>query len=117
MIVEREQAAQRFFAGGGAYRVADAVVFGQRFDFVEIVAKIEIAPPVSVADHPVKFAVQAAQFQHDAVNWIVPAVQQTGFDFRSALPKTVNDHLKTYFSGHRRFYGTLFACEPTVSSL
>ena len=61
-MIKREQTAQDFFAGGRADRVADAVVFGQGFDFVEVVAEVEGLSPVRVADGFVELAVQAAEF-------------------------------------------------------
>ena len=67
LVIERQQAAQDFFAGGGADRVADAVVFGQGFDFVEVVAEVEVLPAVGVADGFVEFAVEAAQFEEALV--------------------------------------------------
>jgi hypothetical protein len=38
LVVQRQQAAQHFFAGGWADRITDAVVLRQRLDLVEIVA-------------------------------------------------------------------------------
>lgn len=62
-MVEGEQTAQDFLAGGGADGVTDAVVLRQSFDFVEVVAEIQVGPAVGVTDGVVQFAVQAAQFE------------------------------------------------------
>ena len=63
LVIEGEETAQDFFAGRGADRVADAVIFRQGFDFVEIVAEVKVVPAVSIADSVIEFAVQAAQFE------------------------------------------------------
>ena len=62
-VVFGEEAFEDFLAGGGADGVADTVVFGEGFDFDEIVAEVEVVPAVGVADGEVEFAVQAAQFE------------------------------------------------------
>ena len=75
-MVFGEQAFEDFLAGGGADGVADAVVFGEGFDFDEVVAEVEVGPAVGVADGEVEFAVQAAQFEDALV---------AGFGFRQRL--------------------------------
>lgn len=61
--VQGEQSFEDFLAGGWAYCKAEAVVFGEGFEFVEIVAQIEVGPAVGVADGDIEFAVQAAEFE------------------------------------------------------
>ena len=81
-MVFGEQAFENFFAGGGADGVADAVVFGEGFDFDEIVAEVETIQTVSVADGDVEFAVQTAQFE-DAL--------ETGFGFSNGFLADLGD--------------------------
>jgi hypothetical protein len=50
LVVEGEEAAEDFLAGGGADGVADAVVFGQRLYFVEIVVELEVLPTIRITD-------------------------------------------------------------------
>lgn len=50
VVVEGEEAAEDFLAGGGADGIPDTVVFRQGFDFVEVVVELEALPTVSVAD-------------------------------------------------------------------
>ncbi len=81
-MVFGEQALEDFLAGGGADGVADAVVFGEGFDFDEVVAEVEIGPAVGVADGEVEFAVQAAQFEDALI---------AGFSFRQRLLADASD--------------------------
>ena len=82
LMILGQQALEDFFAGGGADGVADAVVFGEGFDFEEVVAEVEVGPAVGVADGEVEFAVQAAQFEDALV---------AGFGFRQRLLADLGD--------------------------
>ena len=66
-MVQRKQEAQDFFAGGGADGVADAVILGKGFYFVEVMIEGKVMPAVSVADGEVEFDVKAAQFEQTFV--------------------------------------------------
>lgn len=81
-VVFGEQAFEDFFTGGGADGVADAVVFGEGFDFDEVVAEIEVGPAVGVTDGEVDFAVQAAQFEDALI---------AGFGFQHRLLADAGD--------------------------
>lgn len=61
LVVEVEEAGEEFFAGGGGDGVAGAVVFGEGFDFVEVVAEGEVGPAVGVADGVVELDVEVAE--------------------------------------------------------
>ena len=64
LVVEGEEAAEEFFARGGADGVADAVVFGERLDLVVVVAEGDLAGPAVGGEHGfVQFAVQGAELQ------------------------------------------------------
>ena len=64
LMVEGEEAAEEFLSGGGADGVADAVVFGERLDFVEVVAEGDLARPTVGGEHGfVQLAVQGAELQ------------------------------------------------------
>jgi hypothetical protein len=62
-VVQGEQPTEEFFSGGGADSVAEAVVFGEGFDFVEVMLQREILPSVGIADGEVEFDVESAQFE------------------------------------------------------
>src|SRR5439155_20894750 len=55
LVIEGEETAQDFLASRGADRVADTVVLGQGFDFVEVVTQVEVVPAVGVADGFIEF--------------------------------------------------------------
>lgn len=67
-MVEFEEAGEEVFAGGGGDGVAGAVVFGEGFDFVEVVAEGDggavgagLVPAVGGEDGLVEFAVEGAE--------------------------------------------------------
>jgi len=62
-VVFGEEAFEDFLAGGGADRVANAVVFGETVDLMEVVAEVKVGPAVGIADGDVELAVEAAQFE------------------------------------------------------
>ena len=62
-MVLGEQALEHFAARAGADGVADAVVLGEVFNFVEVVRQVEVLPAVSIADGEVECDVQAAKFE------------------------------------------------------
>ena len=59
-VIQGEEAAQDFFAGGGANCVANAAVLGKCLDLVEVVTEIEVLPFVGVPNCDVEAAVQPA---------------------------------------------------------
>lgn len=62
-MVEGKEAAQDFFARVGTDRVADAVVFGQVFEFVEVVIKTNVGPAVGGEDGLVHLSMEGVEFE------------------------------------------------------
>ena len=50
VVVESEEAAEDFFAGSGADGVADSIVFGKGFDFVEGMIELEVMPAIGITN-------------------------------------------------------------------
>jgi len=61
-VVFFEQAFEHLAAGGWADGVADTVVLGEGFHFVEAVVEIEVLPAIGIEDRYVECHVQAAEF-------------------------------------------------------
>ena len=51
LVVEGEEEAEEFLSRGGGDGVADAVVFGERLDFLEVVAEGDLAGPAVGGEH------------------------------------------------------------------
>jgi len=60
-VVEGEEAGEEGFAGGGGDGVAGAVVFGEGFDFLEIVGQGEVLPAVGGEDGLVEGDMEGAE--------------------------------------------------------
>ena len=67
-MVEGEEAFQEFLAGIGGDGVADTVVFGEGFDFVEVMAEVEVGPAIGGEDGFVQFAVEFTEFEDSLIS-------------------------------------------------
>ena len=69
-VVELQETGEEFFAGGGGDGVAGAVVVGEGFDLVEVVAEVDggavgagLAPAVGGEDGLIEIAVEVAEVE------------------------------------------------------